>query len=521
MKRPGLLPVSHRTRRFSLVSLLVLLAFVPGGPPPSVSAQGDVTDSDLARASAGRVIRVGQPASGRITSIPLEVYVARVLAGEGEPRAADAAQQALAIAIRTFASANPGRHARDGYDLCDETHCQVLRMATAASRRAALATAGEILTFEGHAAEVFYSASCGGQSEAAADIWPGATYPYLQSVVDDVHEGDVPWTIELTLSDIERALRRAGFAGSALTEVSIESRSVSGRVARLRLPGLEPDVIAGDPFRRAIGASVLRSTAFTMTRTPTGFRFVGRGYGHGVGMCVIGAGRRAQRGESAHDILSRYFPGLSIVRLESASSLTRVPAPTPVAPPISGRPDAATPMAANVLPRNASVTIVGVSGRADELDRIAVAAHDELSKTLGVVVSPITIELHDTLDAFRLATGRPWWVNAVAGGTTIDLAPLPVLAQRDGIPAAIRIAIAELLVAAPLADRPEWVRVGASRYFARTSGVPQQSKDRVRCPADAELTLAISATAQREAEARAESCFARAFAATRDWRSVR
>ena len=61
--------------------------------------------------------------------LDLEDYVARVLAGEGEPRAGDAAQQALAITVRTFAAANRGRHRREGYDFCDTTHCQVFRAA--------------------------------------------------------------------------------------------------------------------------------------------------------------------------------------------------------------------------------------------------------------------------------------------------------------------------------------------------------------------------------------------------------
>ena len=67
--------------------------------------------------------------------------MARVLAGEGEPNAPEATQQALAVAIRTYALFNAGRHQRDGFDLCDSAHCQVPRPATANSRRAALATA--------------------------------------------------------------------------------------------------------------------------------------------------------------------------------------------------------------------------------------------------------------------------------------------------------------------------------------------------------------------------------------------
>jgi stage II sporulation protein D len=88
------------------------------------------------------------------------------------------------VAIRTYAIVNAGRHRREGFDLCDTTHCQVLRAANEASRRAALSTAGRVLTLDGKPVEIFYSASCGGRSERAADVWPGgAQFSYLKSVV--------------------------------------------------------------------------------------------------------------------------------------------------------------------------------------------------------------------------------------------------------------------------------------------------------------------------------------------------
>ena len=75
--------------------------------------------------------------------------MARVLAGEAARDSQPAALEALAITIRTFALANPGRHRADGFDLCDQTHCQVLRTATAATDRTAQATAGRILIRDG------------------------------------------------------------------------------------------------------------------------------------------------------------------------------------------------------------------------------------------------------------------------------------------------------------------------------------------------------------------------------------
>jgi SpoIID/LytB domain protein len=492
--------------------------------------QADPTDADLEAASGSRVVRVGPAAGrGRVTTLPLEVYVARVLAGEAEPRAADAAFQALGVAIRTFALANAGRHSRDDFDLCDGTHCQVPRAATPATRRAALATAGQILTWNGAPAEVFYSASCGGYSESPDQVWPGADYPYMRSAPDEVHEDDRPWTFDLTLQAAQRALAGAGFQGR-LRDVEVDDRSPSGRATRLRVSGLQPAVIAGDQFRAAIGTLKLRSTAFSIDRRGSLLRFTGRGYGHGVGMCVIGAGRRAARGESVRAILAQYYPGLEVTRpggvpVDTAVALS---APLPAAlPPAALLPapllPAPLPAAARSarggivveVPRFSAITGVEVAG-------LAARAHDDLAKVLGTSVAPLTVRVHESLESFRLATGRPWWVSSVSEGTSIDLVPAALLAQRDGFDAALRIAVAELLVSEALRGRPLWIRVGAARFFGRNAPRPvPPAGSRERCPSDAELTLAISAPAQRDAEARAEACFAREYGRTRDWRAVR
>lgn len=485
-----------RTPVLILAGFVTLAMFVPLVVHPG--AQADIAESQLDAASGGRTIRIGAVATGRVSTIPLETYVARVLAGEAEPRAAAAAQQALAIAIRTFALANASRHGSESFDLCDSTHCQVLRASTAATRRAALTTAGRVLMWNGRPAEVFYSASCGGRTERVADVWPGADFPYLQGIADDdVHADDRSWTVDFTLRDIQQALRRAGFEGD-LRSVAVMQRSASGRVIRLMLSGLRPDVIAGDQFRGLLGAGTLRSTAFEMEQRGSALHFTGRGYGHGVGLCVIGAGRRALRGESAEEILAAYFPGLTLTGFrETASGIgmsASVPPVSGTSPPGFGVPDA-------------------------DVMTLVTRAHADLSAVVGVAVAPITARVHPTIESFRLTTGRPWWVSVVANGTSIELAPAAILAQREGLEAAVRLGVAELLVAGPLAQRPAWVRMGAARYFAaggRTATMAPR-----RCPSDAELTMAISAAAQREAESRAEACFARALPRARTWRDVR
>jgi stage II sporulation protein D len=294
---------------------LVALACVAVHPDSGGLAQADITDADLIAIST-RTVALGSTGGGKIADVPLELYVARVLAGEGEPNAPEATQQALAVAIRTFAIFNAGRHKRDGYDLCDSTHCQVPRAANASSRRAAMATAGRILTYHGAAAEIFYSASCGGRSEVASAVWPTVTVPYLKSIKDDVHNEDTPWMLERSLAELQAVLNRNGYSGR-LKNVEVAARSKSGRAAQVKLAGMEPNRLRGEQFRAAIGYTDLRSTAFSIKKKGETIQFTGRGYGHGVGMCVIGAGRRARRGESMTDILKAYYPGLAIRLLPS------------------------------------------------------------------------------------------------------------------------------------------------------------------------------------------------------------
>ena len=270
-------------------------------------------------------MRVGTPRSGggyTVEAIALEDYVARVLAGEAAAGSPPAALEALAVAVRTFAVGNRGRHQRDGFDLCTLTHCQVLRASYAAVREAAAATDGQVLLVNGAPASVFHSASCGGRTERPSAVWPGADDPpYLPSKSDRACDGEPRWAAEIPVQDLERTLTAAGYRGTRLRDLEVDGRSASGRVARVRLDGMTPDAISGQDLRmvvgRALGWHLLKSTDFTVRRTGGGYRFDGRGFGHGVGLCVLGSVRRAEHGDSAREILHAYFPGLEIGRLRA------------------------------------------------------------------------------------------------------------------------------------------------------------------------------------------------------------
>lgn len=458
-------------------------------------------------------LRIGVTAPNgktRVTAMGVEDYVAGVLAGEGEPRAADAAQEALAIAIRTFALANVNRHRREGYDLCDTTHCQVLRRATPASTRAAMATADLVLTDNNKPAAIYYSAWCGGRSELASEVWPGAIdYAFEPAQRDEACEDEPGWTSDISTRDLERALRLAGLEGRRLRDLRVIARNASGRVSRIRADGFSPNELSGHELRMAIirirGPLQMKSTAFEVERTATGFEFTGRGYGHGVGLCVIGAGHRARAGATAEDILAFYYPGL---RLRQVHTTLLTTAPAGRAP-------------ASASDRVESAASSGVPAASSPIAAQVRRALDDIAARAGIKApASIRVTVHPDLEAFARATGQPWWVSGSADKTGIDLVPLSLLRQRGVVDRTIRVEAAHALLDAALAGKPQWVQEGAASYFAEPSAVVTTSR-RVPCPTDNELLKPLSAGAHREALARADVCFRRQLANGRSWRDIR
>jgi stage II sporulation protein D len=462
-------------------------------------------------------LRVGiaRPGGGyAISEMPIEPYVARVLAGEAARDSQPAALDALAITVRTFALANRGRHRADGFDLCDQTHCQVVRTATASTERAAEATAGRVLVRDGAAASVYYSASCGGHTVVPSDVWPGhEDPPYLPSKDDDACDGAPAWTAELHEADLLRALRASGFRGEALRDVRIAARNNSGRVARLRLNGLEPAEISGQDLRVAVGRTLgwqhIKSTAFDVRKKDGAYRFSGHGSGHGVGLCVIGSAKLAERGKSAEAILARYFPGLEISRGQTG-----------------------------VRHRGPTATVsdtIGVSlpdddeGERATIERQTLKARGDLARALGVAPPRVTLRFHPTTDDYERATGRAWFTSATLVDNELHLLPLATLRERGVLERTIRHELVHLMTDAVLGTRPQWVREGAAIYFAGESPIPGgpaqrpafTPQPRASCPTDNELLRPVSVGALTNAYARARACFAKQIAAGRTWKDVR
>lgn len=509
----------------------IAVELAPGSAPATSSADARRT-GQAAAASRTPAIRLGRTLPDgrtRVDTLPLDGYVAEVLAGEGQPRAGAAAQEALAITARTFALANRNRHRGEGFDLCDTTHCQVVRSATAFTRRAAAVTSGRALLYRGQPASVFYSAWCGGRLERASQVWPGAA-DYGEPAHDDACTGEPAWQAEVRVTDVERALRAAGLRGGRLRGLRVLQRNGSGRVVRLRADGFTPPDLSGQDFRMAMGRvggwQLVKSTAFEVERTKTGFRFRGRGFGHGVGLCVVGAGARAARGARADEILTFYFPGLTVgsgVALAASTSPAAL-AGRAIDEATKGTVTEAGAAAAAAAASDVQVTLPAIEERERAgLMELVRRTREAVAKSTALVApATIRVTVHPTVESFARATGQPWWASGATSGSDIDLLPLAILRQRGQLLRAVRHEVAHALVDGALASRPMWVREGAAIYFSRESGVGSgQPQGRVSCPSDADLLRPISAGAQRDAYERAEACFARALGSGKRWNEVR
>jgi stage II sporulation protein D len=445
-----------------------------------------------------RRVRLGRVTTGgyRVTVVDLETYVAGVVSAEATPEVGTAAREALAVAARSFAVAMRGRHERDGFDLCDLTHCQAHREPDAASTRAAVATAGEVLRRGGRVVPAYHHASCGGALEAPEVVWGGeVSMPGVMVARPDPAGAshDDGWREEVTAADLLDALRTGGHRGDELRGLSVVRRSTSGRAALLRLDGLVPAEIDGERFRtvvgRRLGWHVLKSSLYEVTRTGRGHRFDGRGRGHGVGLCVAGASRLGAQGLDRRQILSAYFTDVEVATLPAS-------APPTVALPATSEHERAR--------------VEGVVARRAEA--VARAAGE-------VLPADVIVRFHDSVQAYQRATGQPWWTAGVTRGERIDLLPLDVLRRRGSLERTVGHELAHVLTAGVLDGRPRWVQEGVARHLAGERATVVTSG--LACPADEEFAAAGSAAALGRLYDRALACVQRELARTGDWRTVR
>ncbi|HEY9232686.1 MAG TPA: SpoIID/LytB domain-containing protein [Blastocatellia bacterium] len=251
-----------------------------------------------------------------------EAAVASVVAAETAARAPEALK-ALAVVVRTYMLSHPNRHAGEGFDFCDTTHCQFYRgesdLAAETARPAVLsavaATAGEHLSFAGKPVEAYFTASCGGLTATPQMVWGGVcNYPYARQRCQWCRASShYRWTRQADARAVFEALAAALSAPlSARTELAVDHTEAGFvRAVGVRDAGREWTMSA-DEFRRAtgrrLGWNVVLSGSFTLTRQGEQLIFRGRGFGSQVGLCLAGALAQALKGRRYEEILHFYFP---------------------------------------------------------------------------------------------------------------------------------------------------------------------------------------------------------------------
>lgn len=514
----------------------------PRSAPANESRSGVRLQADLRPpgSSDSRRIRVGvvqRDGQTRVREMALDEYVAGVIAGEQATGSAPQALEALAIVARTYALANAGRHASEGFDVCDLTHCQVLRAATPASRAAALRTSGAVLLDGDRPAEVFYTASCGGHTEKPSNVWRGAhDSSYLPSRHDEACGGAPAWQSEVSARDLQRVLRQAGFRGDALRGMRITRRTDSGRVAWLALDGLAPAEISGENLRtlvgRVLGWQHLRSTLFDVTRTGTGYRFTGRGAGHGVGLCVLGAAARASQGADARAILREYFPGLDVKAPGSTAASATLPQVRLQLP--------AEERAGQAELQRLATTWLAETARTLSEGRLKPTPANGASHDGTAHSTILRLRFHPTVESYQRQTGSPWFTTATTTRDGVDLIPLRVLRERGVLEPTLRHEFVHALTFDALRGAPRWVseglaelaatqagraagtdtRAGRAGWAGRTEAQPRGAYMGANCPDDGEFRRAPSGDALRRLYARAAACVERELQAGGGWQHL-
>lgn len=229
------------------------------------------------------------------------------------------------------------------FDVCADDHCQryqgVSRRTSSAVARAVDATRGIVLTYGDNICDARFSKCCGGRTERFEACWEEASHPYLEAIDDpyclratpDVlstvlnsydreQPGFAEWAERIPADELSALIaRKSGIDFGQLLELRPLSRGASGRITRLLVRGTLRSMVVGKELeiRRWLSPTHLRSSWMDIEGPSADghFTFRGRGWGHGVGLCQIGAAVMGAEGRTSAEILAHYFPKANLTRL--------------------------------------------------------------------------------------------------------------------------------------------------------------------------------------------------------------
>ncbi|HET9582319.1 MAG TPA: SpoIID/LytB domain-containing protein [Gemmatimonadota bacterium] len=281
-----------------------------------------------------------------VNLVPLERYLEGVVSRElGHPdRSAWEAQRAQAIAARTYALKRLGSRAELGFDVygsvLDQAYGGIPEPADSLAVRAVRSTRGQVLVYAGHLIDAYYHSTCGGTTARVELVFDDPPAPYLVPVSDRRQDGSYwcqgsryfRWTAALDAPEIQAMMERNLPALVPLPpegvgrvqDVRIERSTAEGRTLSVQVITSTGRYLVTENAIRTLFADaegrLLRSTQFLLRPTYRSgtlerLTLVGGGWGHGVGMCQVGAMERAREGQDHRLVLAAYYPGTDVVAL--------------------------------------------------------------------------------------------------------------------------------------------------------------------------------------------------------------
>lgn len=444
-----------------------------------------------------RKLQISPSHAGLLLVVPadLESYVAGVLEGEAAILRSSAGREAMAILARTWAIRWRGRHQAEGFDFCSLTHCQAFRpplltQDDPAFDAAVRATRNQILQFGGEPVDPYFSADCGGMTEAAGNVWPDRAQPYLVSIHDPYCAGSehASWRRVLPLEEAEEILRtdlRLPLSGP-LTKITIAKTDSSGRAQILLVEAATARQVDANEFRyaadRHFGWATLESNLYTIDQRGSSLIFSGRGLGHGVGLCQAGAEQMGRMGQSAQQILTYYFPGTRVALLGNAPADLIAP----------------SEHFEIVFPATQQEWALQTL---ETLERVL----RELGTRADLITGRVRVRTFQTTSEFVRATGQPGWSAATNDGESIALQPLGLLKRKGILETTLRHELIHLVVHRVRASSvPHWYEEGLVLYLTHQQITPVGS----------ELSLTRSleeAISNPRSEAEMKAAYARAL----------
>ena len=272
-----------------------------------------------------------------INTIDLEDYLCSVISSEMNANSPMELLKAHAIISRSWAIRAMETPNHEGFHVCADDHCQRyegLRRMSERAVEAVRATAGQVLMYDGKICDCRYHKCCGGKTEIWSTCWENIDVPYIRSVecpycgrvsertlqlvlnnydqeTKDFHD----WEVRYSVEELSRIVRdKTGIDFGEITDLVPLRRGASGRIYELQIVGSKhTDVISKElNIRYALSPKCLYSSWFEVKKEDGTFILKGHGWGHGAGLCQIGAAEMAEEGFTYEQILAHYYVGTRI-----------------------------------------------------------------------------------------------------------------------------------------------------------------------------------------------------------------